>query len=93
MQDGHFVYIDGAQETKRQNNAGSSSRTISLFCLVWNTFVQWRNLYCFEWGIKASLPPISFLVILRQDIAPINLPNQGYDPLLVSKIEVIVIGG
>ena len=40
-----------------------------------------------------KLPSISFLVVLRQDVVPVSLPNQGYDPLLVSKIEVVDIRG
>ena len=41
----------------------------------------------------ASLSSISFLVILRQDVVPGSLQNQGYDLLLVSKIEIVDIGG
>ena len=57
------------------------------------TLVLQHNLYGYEWDSEASLPSISFLVILRQGVVPVSLPNKGYDPLLVSKIEVVDIGG
>ena len=69
-----------------------SDKLIHRLPLLRCLFGQWHNRKGYEWDIEASLPSISFLVILGQDVVPASLPNQGYDPLFVGKIGVAVIG-